>query len=189
MAYSLSNKATDLLKELKRSEWIPKYNEDGINTVFDEMDRLMERILIMYDKMQTYTSELSEGNDAEEKEEIINGLNIMLNIHHCTFYHDKRCIYAYLKHRLTKIREYRWAVGQLNSEDVLSLMSKGEIKFYQDYDQLLGTYMQNSGFDLTANMFPPHSLYVEVVALQDYGEIVTASGPVNISLDRLGRVV
>ena len=75
MAYSLSNKATDLLKELKRSEWIPKYNvtihwksdvqEDGINTVFDEMDRLMERILIMYDKMQTYTSELSEGNDAE----------------------------------------------------------------------------------------------------------------------------
>ena len=84
----------------------------------------------------------------------------MLNIHHCTFYHDKRCIYAYLynlfvclhnrKHRLNKIREYRWAVGQLNSEDIVSLMSKGEIRFYQDYDQLLGTYMQNSGFDLTA---------------------------------------
>ena len=30
-------------------------------------------------------------------------------------------------------------------------------------------------------MYPPHSLYVEVVALQDYGEIVTTSGTVNIS--------
>ena len=45
--------------------WKSDVQEDGINTVFDEMDRLMERILIMYDKMQTYTSELSEGNDAE----------------------------------------------------------------------------------------------------------------------------
>lgn len=26
MAYSLSNKATELIKELKRSEWIPRYN-------------------------------------------------------------------------------------------------------------------------------------------------------------------
>ena len=30
-------------------------------------------------------------------------------------------------------------------------------------------------------MYPPRSLYVEVVALQDYGEIVTTSGTVNIS--------
>lgn len=33
--------------------------------MFDEMDRLMEKILIMYDKMQTYTSELNEGSDTE----------------------------------------------------------------------------------------------------------------------------
>lgn len=30
-------------------------------------------------------------------------------------------------------------------------------------------------------MYPPHSLYVEVVAMQDVGEIVTASGVLNIS--------
>ena len=30
-------------------------------------------------------------------------------------------------------------------------------------------------------MYPPHSLYVEVVATQDVGEIVTPSGAVNIS--------
>lgn len=72
----------------------------------------------------------------------------------CLFVHLVVCLQG-RKHRLTKIREYRWAVGQLNSEDVLSLMSKGEIKFYQDYDQLLGTYMQNSGFDLTAVLFNP----------------------------------
>lgn len=38
-------------------------------------------------------------------------------------------------------------------------------------------------------MYPPHSLYVEVVALQDYGEIVTTSGTVNISLDPVWKVL
>lgn len=35
MAYSLSNRATELIKELKRSDWIPKYNVYACISVFD----------------------------------------------------------------------------------------------------------------------------------------------------------
>ena len=142
----------------------------------------MERILVMYEKMNTLTSELDAIGESppEEKTELIDGLNTMINIHHCTFYHDKRCLYAYLNHRLNKLREYRWRKGELNAKEVSTLMSKEETKYFQEYDQLLNSYMQSSGFDLTANMFPPHDLYVEVVATEDYGEIVTTSGTVNL---------
>lgn len=34
------------------------FQEDGIGQVFEEMDQLMERILVMYEKMNTLTSEL-----------------------------------------------------------------------------------------------------------------------------------
>ena len=93
-------------------------------------------------------------------DELINGLNTMLNIHNCTFYHDKRCLYAYLyvltgwlmrrKHRLDKIRECLWAKGPLNTPEAQSVMSKGESKYHQDYNQLLNTYIDDCGFDITA---------------------------------------
>ena len=35
MAYTLSNRATELIKELKRSDWIPKYNVQSIGLTFD----------------------------------------------------------------------------------------------------------------------------------------------------------
>lgn len=57
------------------------------------------------------------------------------------------------KHRLGKIREYRWDKGTLLSDDVQSLLSKGELQFFQKYDELLSSYMQRTGFDLTAVRF------------------------------------
>ena len=85
----------------------------------------------------------------------------MMNIHHCSFYHDKRCLFAYLylvdflslfyrKHRLDKIRDYRWEKGNILSDDTASLLSKSELNFFHQYDQALNSYMQRSGFDLTS---------------------------------------
>ena len=37
MAYTLSNRATELIKELKRSDWIPKYNVKSIRLTFDDV--------------------------------------------------------------------------------------------------------------------------------------------------------
>ena len=57
------------------------------------------------------------------------------------------------KHRLGTIREYRWDKGTLLSDDAQSLLSKGELQFFQKYDELLSSYMQRTGFDLTAVPF------------------------------------
>ena len=54
------------------------------------------------------------------------------------------------KHRLDKIRDYRWEKGSILSDDTKALLSKGEIEYFKKYDQVLSTYMQRTGFDLTA---------------------------------------
>ena len=112
--------------------------------------------------MRTMSMDFNTMKDfiSRENEDMVNGLNTMLNIHHCTFYHDKRCLYAYLqryrvelscrKHRLNKLREYRWDKGHLNTPEAQNVMSKGEARYFQDYNQLLSTYMEGCGFDLTA---------------------------------------
>ena len=48
--------------------------------------------------MRTMSMDFNTMKDfiSRENEDMVNGLNTMLNIHHCTFYHDKRCLYAYL---------------------------------------------------------------------------------------------
>ena len=57
---------------------------------------------------------------------------------------------TYRQHRLNKIRDYRWEKGNILSKDAESLLSKNEVKYFQNYDQILNTYMQRTGFNLTA---------------------------------------
>lgn len=54
------------------------------------------------------------------------------------------------KQRLDKIREHRWENGNQLSEKERNIMSKEEVKFFQQYDHILNSYMQRTGFDLTA---------------------------------------
>ena len=78
MAYTINNRATELIKELKRSDWIPKYNvwdsfrcdgkEDGIITVLDEMDNTMEKIIDTYMEMEEAASEMPDAEDEKAME-------------------------------------------------------------------------------------------------------------------------
>lgn len=71
----------------------------------------------------------------------------------CLFVFSRFLSLIYRKHRLDKIRDYRWEKGNILSDDTASLLSKSELNFFHQYDQALNSYMQRSGFDLTS-VFP-----------------------------------
>ncbi|CBK21421.2 uncharacterized protein [Blastocystis hominis] len=128
----------------------------------------MREIIQIYDGMETLESlPLEEGSDeaASKKEEELIGYSAILNLNHGALYYSKRCMLAYLKERLDRIRQKRWAKGNVLTEQEQSLMSKEEVNYFQQYDSLLSSYMQHT----------------EVTATCDYGEIVTTSGTINIS--------
>ena len=78
MAYTITNRATELIKELKRSDWVPKYNvlasdwtdgqEEGINAVLDEMDDTMEKIEDIYLGMDEAAGEKPESEEGQVDE-------------------------------------------------------------------------------------------------------------------------
>ena len=57
-------------------------------------------------------------------------------------------------------------------------MCEPEVDFFTKYTKSLAAYMRAVGADLTADMAPPKSLYVEVRVRQDHGEIETPDGEV-----------
>jgi len=59
-------------------------------------------------------------------------------------------------------------------------LSSHEVEFFESYDKLLGSYMDEIDINLAADQNPPKQLFVEVRALQDYGEVLTDTGVVNL---------
>jgi hypothetical protein len=60
--------------------------------------------------------------------------------------------------------------------DGLQLCSQKELEFAQEYNASLDRYMNDTGLDLTSDQKPPRGMFIDVLALQDVGTIVTDSG-------------
>ena len=82
--------------------------------------------------------------------------------------------------RLDKVKDLWWESGTVISEDMKENLSSHEVEFFESYDKLLGSYMDEIDINLAADQNPPKQLFVEVRALQDYGEVLTDTGVVNL---------
>jgi len=59
------------------------------------------------------------------------------------------------------------------TEDILSNLEKG---YFQQYDGIMTQYMAQTGLTLSADLYPPKELYVEVRCLKSVGKIQTENG-------------
>ncbi|MEE6474815.1 hypothetical protein FKM82_010508 [Ascaphus truei] len=76
--------------------------------------------------------------------------------------------------RLLRIRALRWEYGSVLPNALRFHMSAEETEWFNQYKKSLATYMRSlggdEGLDITQDMKPPKSLYIEVRCLRDYGE-------------------
>lgn len=75
---------------------------------------------------------------------------------------------AYLYNRLQKIREIRWEFGSILPPEIKSRLSEPEVQWFASYSKSLANYMrsigENHGLNLTTDITPPKSLYIEVIS-------------------------
>ena len=91
--------------------------------------------------------------------------------------------------RLHKLQELRWEVGKLIPAEQKQLCSQREQEFSQEYNASLDRYMNDVGLDLTSDQAPPRGVFIDVLALEDLGTIVTDSGmSMTLKKDTLHRV-
>lgn len=161
-------KSRDLLIELKRSDWLPPYNEDGVRGVLAEIQAL-------YD-------ELTDTLGGRATDEIPDPVKVSLVVHHQALLRNKRCLLAYLKWRADRITQLRWETGPVIPQELQQSLSARERDLFNAYDGILTDYAEGLNLDLTADLQPPKELHVEVRVLSDCGEIMTDHG--SVKLDR-----
>ncbi|EDV21630.1 uncharacterized protein TRIADDRAFT_59829 [Trichoplax adhaerens] len=87
---------------------------------------------------------------------------------------------------MQRLRQLRWELGSVLPAHVRDNLCELEKQWFTNYSKSLVKYMRSFGdigLDLTQDLKPPKSVFIEVRCLQDYGEFVTDDGDV-ISLKR-----
>lgn len=162
------DKAFDLLKELKRSsQTIPAFDDDGVRQVLEEIKAIFEENVA---QASTYNS---SGDRS---------LWPLLNYRHAALQRNKRCLLAYLYERMQRIKALRWEFGPIIPGDIKQTLCEPEVQFFNNYSKSLAAYMRSvgdgQGIDLTGNLRPPKSLYIEVRCVEDYGKFELDDGEV-----------
>lgn len=106
----------------------------------------------------------------------------LIGFRHASLQRNKRCLLAYLYNRLDRIKEMRWQFGAIIPADIKQSLCEPEIQWFYAYSKNLAAYMRSIGdglgVNLTGDLKPPKSLYVEVRCLADYGKFELDGGEV-----------
>ncbi|XP_075902129.1 DNA replication complex GINS protein PSF1 isoform X2 [Nelusetta ayraudi] len=146
---------------------LPAFSEDGLRQVLQEMESLFEQ-------NQADVNEAKVGGRAD--------LIPSIKLRHCCLLRNQRCILAYLYDRLLRIRALRWEYGSVLPATVRFHMSAEELTWFSQYKKSLASFMRSvggaEGLDITQDMKPPKSLYIQVRCLKDHGEFEIDDGTV-----------
>ncbi|XP_055956848.1 DNA replication complex GINS protein PSF1 isoform X2 [Patella vulgata] len=141
--------------------WI---KEDAVRQVLDEMKALFEH----------NQRDVSAAVAGESE------LYSSVHLRHAGLERNKRCLLAYLYNRLENIKKMRWEFGSVLPADIKYNLCEQEVQWFNKYNKMLANYMRSigdaGGLDLTQDMKPPKTLYVEVRCLVDHGEFETQDG-------------
>ncbi|XP_019292730.1 DNA replication complex GINS protein PSF1 isoform X4 [Panthera pardus] len=126
----------------------------------------------LYEQNQSDVNEVKSGGQSD--------LIPTIKFRHCSLLRNRRCAVAYLYDRLLRIRALRWEYGSVLPNALRFHMSAEEMEWFNHYKKSLATYMRSlggdGGLDITQDMKPPKSLYIEVRCLKDYGEFEVDDG-------------
>jgi len=155
----LGESALNLVKESARNKNnLNPFNEDLVRQTIEETRRLWDQ----------NRSEVAETG----------AIGASTTLKHAAIERNKRCMLAYLNHRAELLTSMRWQFGAVLPEEIKLNMCEPETEFFSKYNKALAGYMRSVGTDLTTDIAPPKSLYIEVRVLEDHGELETADGDI-----------
>jgi len=93
---------------------------------------------------------------------------------------NKRALLVYLNERMNRVKDLRWKIGAGLPEDVSHNLSHSERHFFTKYSSVLNDYMREVDLNLTLDLVPPQHYKIQVKCLEDYGELFTRDGTVDL---------
>mmetsp|Transcript_22251 Transcript_22251/g.45042 ORF Transcript_22251/g.45042 Transcript_22251/m.45042 type:complete len:215 (-) Transcript_22251:124-768(-) len=170
----------DLLLDLKRSDFIPPYNDEGVRSTLQEIhlhyDELTDRLRAAGRSGGRARTD-SGSNVADTKPPMESRPAVLL--HDAAIRRNKRCLLAYHVHRIDRLRSLRWETAAAAlPQPVRALLSEAEADFFAEYDRLASRHGAAMELDLTSDLCPPEEEYatVRVVRKGGLGRIETEAG-------------
>lgn len=167
--HQFGSKGRMLLEEMRRSDLLTSYNEEGVRLVLEEMRSL--------------SNDIKRAVESEHFDPSDTSVMTALVFRDQSVARNKRYLLAYLQRRLEIIEDMRHDHGTVLPPETTAKLSAKEVDYFKQYDTLLTEFMTGLDLDITADLQPPKHLYIEVLVLADYGDIMTASGPVMLKKD------
>ena len=159
-----------MLQDLRRSEWLPPFDDDGMRIIHSEISDIRKQV-----------SDLLAGNGNYNDLPI--PVRVGLSYYKQCLIRDYRYLSSYIHHRLRKLRQLRWDCGPVLPERYRDdTISNREKDYFIRYNSILTDYQDNVGLDLTSDIIPPKDLFIQVRVLENCGKIMTENG--TVSLDK-----
>ncbi|CAB3411070.1 unnamed protein product [Caenorhabditis bovis] len=160
----IADKALQLIFEMKRNpDVLPPYNAELVRQCLQKIDEL-------YKLNARVVADMRAGKASEHS---------LLQPRIVAMYHIRRCLCAYVNARKDRIRSFRWKYGGALPISIRNALCEAEIEFFNEYSSAMANFQGNLG-DMGVNLLlhtePPKSLFVQVRALENYGEFETSDG-------------
>lgn len=163
-----NDRAYELVRGLTRTtETIPPFNDDGVRSVLEDINDI-------YHENFSYAMRYNQTGDRKYLP--------LVMFRHKQIQRHKRCVMVYLHHRLQKLKKVRWHLGATLPADIKANLNEPELQWFNNYSRMLANYMMTigdgTGLNLTNDIKPPKSLFIEVRCLTDYGKFELESGEI-----------
>ena len=166
------SRGRELLLDLKRSDWLPAYNEECVRSTLQEIHSHTEELTVL---VRASNRRASSGGAAAAGPAIENRPSLIL--HDAAIRRNKRCLLAYHAHRIDKLRILRWETSGNLPSSLKHLLSESETDFFNEYDKLISRHQilhhgsmssgsSSSLLDLNADQFPPEENYIQIRVVQ-----------------------
>jgi GINS complex subunit 1 len=159
---NFGQRGRDLVLECKHADLL-KYNAEAVQACLEEITWHVDEL--------THLANAVEGDNKPSIE-----LRPALLLHDAAIRRNKRCLLAYMNHRLEVIKE--------NADIKKSLLSEAEVDFAQAYEKLRARYSDQFGIDVKRNLLPPTQALVQVRVLKSLGQIVLSETGATVTLQQ-----
>jgi|ERR1719296_46275 len=161
-------RGVSLLQELKRSDWLPPYNENGVRQTLEEVSLHID-VLIEEVEQHRQKQELASQDDGDNESKHQRESKPSIFIHEAAIRRNKRCLLAYHAYRLKKLRSLRWETTGMLTSNIKMLLDESEVDFFNQYDELISNYSTSINMDLSSTLCVPDKEYVQVRVVKDVG--------------------
>jgi len=162
-----AQRAHSLILELQRSDGLPAYNDELVRGSIQETN---DHYGEMHNIMNAASGDANHVPNSIPKE-----AQPILLLHETAMKRNKRCLMAYHKFRLDKLKSLRWETTVL-PQNLKTKLSSSEVEFFASYDKLMVEFGLSTNIDIMLDQQPPEELFIEIRVVKECGEIVTDSG-------------